>query len=69
MLEFVGRILRLVILNFEWLHYAYFICIWKTAITTDGRHEFKRLVGAGQWAGRMYFKVFYEKERGGTQSA
>ncbi|MNI84556.1 hypothetical protein D3C73_1414720 [compost metagenome] len=29
MLEFVGRILCSVILNFEWLHYAYFICIKK----------------------------------------
>lgn len=26
-LEFVGCVLCLVELNFEWLHYAYFICI------------------------------------------
>jgi hypothetical protein len=58
MLEFVGRVLRLVILNFEWLNYAYFICIWKAAITTDGRQEFKRLVGAGEWARTDVFQGF-----------
>jgi hypothetical protein len=31
MLEFVGRVLCLVVLNFEWLNYAYFICIKKRA--------------------------------------